>query len=130
MYPHWQRYWPLATKPTLSTVQIPEVGIRMSPGMSDGSFGDAFTSFADDQIRTNESRPGRVSERHEEKKTEKKKTLTVDVISVSRVKKVLFEEPIRHSIRETRTTSGSVTPTCSALPVHPTVNHHIFRRSS
>jgi hypothetical protein len=66
MYPPWEQwYGPLATEPTgLSPAQIPEAGFRMT---SDGSFGDAFTSFADDQIRTNDPRPGRVSERHRDK---------------------------------------------------------------
>jgi hypothetical protein len=63
-HPHWERWYrQMATRPVLSPGQIPGAGaqVTLAPGMSDEHFGDEFTAYADDRIRANGSRPGRVS---------------------------------------------------------------------
>jgi len=103
---------------------IPEAGVQMTlaPGMSDGNLEDEFREFADDQIR---SRPGQVSELHGEKKYI---LANFDLISASRIGKILFEELTRLSIRGTGPRSNSLTPIHSALC--PMVNHPMYHQSS
>jgi hypothetical protein len=126
LHPYWEPWHSLlATRPTvLSPEQIPKtrVPIPLAPGSSDENLGDLFRAPADDQIRANGSTPGRVSEHRGGKNT----LANIDMISPSRIKKILLEEPTRHSIRGTGT--SSITPTYSAL--HLTVNYHVYHHSS
>jgi len=84
------------------------VQVTLTRGVSDENPGDEFggLGFPDDPIWVN----------------------GFDVISVSRVKKIPFEEPTSLSIRVMGTTFSFVTPTHFAL--HPTVNHPTYHHSS
>jgi hypothetical protein len=129
LHPDWDPlHWLSTTRPTvISPEQIPEtsVPVTLPPRLCDENFGVEFRAFADDQIRANGSTPGRVSEQREWKK---KILANTDVISPSRIKKILLEEPIRNSIRGAGATCSSVTPTNSAL--HPTISHHVYHHGS
>ena len=104
------------------------VQVALTRGMSDEDPGYQFgggLGVADDPIWKNGSlRPGRVSA-SEEKKNDRHTNF--DVISVSQVKKIPFEESTPLSIRVTRTMFSSVTPTHFAR--HLTVNQPTYHRS-
>lgn len=77
----------------------------LASGLSNENLGDEFGAFAEDQILANGSTLGQVSERHGEKKA----LTNIDVISASWITKILLEEPTRHLIRGTRTSSVTST---------------------
>ena len=62
-----------------------------------GNSGDGIKAFVEDQICENGPRPDRVSKRRRKKNI----LANFDLISAPRIKKIIFEEPIRLSIAVT-----------------------------
>jgi hypothetical protein len=135
--PHPQQYYSsLATGPTaLSPWHISGAGVQDTPilhisdySRGDYEFGDGG-GFTDDQIWTIDlTRPGRLPLVSAVEKRRYDSHTDFDVISESRVKKILFEKPTRLPIRLTGTTFNSVTP--AQLSPHPTVNHPTCHHNS